>query len=198
MVSAENRKPLESTKEIPADSTAQNSDPEPDAESVARAIALRKLAAAPQTKAQLDEAMAKRGVPDDIREHVLQRFTEVGLIDDAAFANAWVHSRHSGRGLGKRALAHELRRKGVAAETVSEAVESVTAESEEEAARRLVARKLPGIRRLPPDVQTRRLAGMLARKGYPASLAFRVVRDAVQSGGEGDDLPEGLSFDTEP
>lgn len=158
---------------------------------------MRKLEAAPQTRAQLDEAMAKKGVSADVREHVLQRFSDVGLIDDAAFANAWVNSRHNGRGLGKRALAHELRQKGIAPETVSEAVASVTAESEEEVARKLVARKLPSVRRLPPDVQTRRLAGMLARKGYPASLAFRVVRDAVH-GGEDDEKSEVWRFDTEP
>ena len=162
---------------------AEPADPEPDPESVARTIALRRLATAPQTRAQLDDAMRRRGVPDQIRERVLDRFGEVGLIDDAMFAEAWVESRHAGRGLAKRALAFELRRRGVEPAVVDEAVESLPAKQEETTARALVAGRLAGTRNLEPVARTRRLAGMLARKGYPAGLAFRVVRDAL--GAEG-------------
>lgn len=165
-------------------------DPEPDPESVARDIALRKLAAAPQTRAQLDEAMAKRGVPDDVRVAVLDRFSDVGLIDDAMFARMWVESRHAGRGLARRALGHELRKRGVDGATADEAVAEIDAESEETTARELVAKRLPSTRGLDVDKRTRRLAGMLARKGYPAGLAYRVVRDALESEGvSGDDVP---------
>lgn len=169
---------------------APEPDPEPDPESVGRAIALRKLAAAPQTRAQLDGAMAAKGVPDPVREKILGRFGDVGLIDDAAFSQAWVESRHAGRGLGRRALEHELRRRGVDQNTARAAVAEVTPESEEAAARALVARKLPSVRRFDPATRTRRLAGMLARKGYRAELAFRVVREALREDGlETDDLP---------
>jgi regulatory protein len=114
---------------------------------------------------------------------ILDRFTEVGLIDDAAFAAAWVESRQSGRGLSRRALAHELRKKGVADETIAEALESVDADDERAAAEGLVARKLPVTRSLPTEARVRRLTGMLARKGYSPGLAFAVVREAIESEG---------------
>jgi regulatory protein len=122
---------------------------------------------------------------------VLDRFGEVGLIDDAMFARAWVESRHTGRGLAKRALAFELRRRGVEPSVVDRAVSALPAEQEEQTARALVAAKLASTRMLDPTARTRRLAGMLARKGYPPGLAFRVVRDALAEEGIADDqLPE--------
>lgn len=159
-----------------------------DPESVARAVCLRLLTLQPRTRSELATALAKRGVPDDAAETVLSRFTEVGLIDDRAFAAAWVDSRHSGRGLARRALAAELRRRGVDQEVVGEAVAVVDADAEELAARRLVERRLPGTRRLDAPVRVRRLVGMLARKGYPPGLAMRVVREALAA--EGDDPGE--------
>lgn len=158
-------------------------DADADPESVARTIALRKLSAAPQTRAQLDEAMRRRGVPDDVRDRVLDRFDDVGLIDDAMFARMWVESRHSGRGLARKALAHELRRRGVESNLVEAAVAELPAEQEEAMARALVARRLPAMRGLEPAARTRRLAGMLARKGYPAGLSFRVIREALEREG---------------
>jgi regulatory protein len=163
------------------ESRSDESDADP--ENVARAIALRKLAAAPQTRAQLNDAMARRGVPAEVRDRVLDRFDDVGLIDDAMFARMWVESRHAGRGLAKKALAHELRRRGVDSALVEEAVAELAPEQEETAARALVARRLPSTRGLDAATQTRRLAGMLARKGYPAGLSFRVVREALEREG---------------
>jgi regulatory protein len=150
---------------------------------VARAICLRLLTVQPRTRAELATALAKRGVPDDAATAVLSRFTEVGLIDDRAFAAAWVDSRHAGRGLSRRALAIELRRRGVDGEIVGEAVAVVDAEAEQRAARQLVDRRLAGTRGLEQPVRIRRLAGMLARKGYPPGLAMRVVREALAADG---------------
>ena len=123
--------------------------------------------------------MARRGVPEDVATAVLDRFTEVGLIDDEAFATAWVDSRHAGRALGKRALSAELRRRGVEDETIKDAVDTVTDEDEQAAARALVQRKLVTMSGLPKDTQTRRLVGMLARKGFSQGLALRVIRDLL-------------------
>ena len=154
-----------------------------DPESVARAVCLRLLTMQPRTRSELAAALAKRGVPDDAAATVLGRFTEVGLIDDRAFAAAWVDSRHSGRGLARRALAAELRRRGIDNDVVGEAVAVVDADAEERAARHLVERRLPSTRRLEQPVRVRRLVGMLARKGYPPGLAVRVVRDALAAEG---------------
>ena len=153
--------------------------PEADPEQVARTILLDQLSGQARTRAELRAKLAARNVPDEIAERLLDRFTEVGLIDDAAFARAWVESRHAGRGLAPRALAHELRRKGVADEIVADALEQVDAESQEQAARTLVRKKLRSVRGVDHATATRRLVGMLARKGYSSGLAFAVVRSEL-------------------
>ncbi|MEV0353427.1 recombination regulator RecX [Nonomuraea sp. NPDC050680] len=167
----------------PDEGSAASAAPSADPESVARAICLRLLTMAPKTRAQLAEALRKRDVPDEAAETVLDRFSELGLINDEAFAEAWVDSRHHGRGLAKRALAAELRHRGVDSETVNEAVDRLEPDQELETARRLVERKLSSTRGLDPQVRTRRLAGMLARKGYAPGLAFRVIREALETEG---------------
>lgn len=160
---------------------------------MAREICLRLLTTGPRTRAQLAEALRRRNVPEETAEHVLGRFTEVGLIDDEAFAQAWVQSRHLGRGLARRALAAELRQRGVADGTVKEAVAALDSEQEAETARALVLRKLAATRGLDPVRRMRRLVGMLARKGYAPGLAYRVVKDALaEEGTEVEDLPEAL------
>lgn len=125
---------------------------------------------------------------------MLSRFEEVGLIDDGAFADAWVESRHHGRGLARRALARELRTKGVDAELIEGAVGRLDSEQEEETARELVARKLRSTRGLDRDKRLRRLAGMLARKGYPEGMALRVVRQALQEEGQDTEFLDGEGF----
>jgi len=156
-------------------------EPAPDADpaAVARAIGLRQLAAAPRTRAQLAEVMRRRGVPDDVAEGVLDRFEEVQLVDDGEFARQWVQSRHVGRGLARRALSHELRQRGIDDEIRRDAVEVIGDDQELEAARELVRRRWPSTRGDDPARRARRLAGMLARKGYPAGVAFRAIRDVT-------------------
>ncbi|HEX3707597.1 MAG TPA: regulatory protein RecX [Mycobacteriales bacterium] len=144
-------------------------------------IALRLLEHSPRTRSELATAMARRGVPAEAAEAVLDRFGEVGLIDDAAFAQAWVDSRHHGRGLARRALAAELRRRGVGDEVAAEALASVSSDDELAAAQALVRRKVGAMSNLSREVATRRLVGMLGRKGFGAGLAYRVVSEALAS-----------------
>jgi regulatory protein len=126
-----------------------------------------------------------------VAERVLGRFSEVGLIDDAAFAQSWVESRHRGRGLAGRALAAELRQRGVDDETVQEAVAALDPDQEESRARELVDRRLASTRGIDPVRRMRKLVGMLARKGYSPGLAYRVVKDALaDEGADVEDFPE--------
>ena len=157
-----------------------------DPEVVARQICLRLLASAPRTRAQLATALQRRGVPEEAAEAVLGRFAEVKLIDDAMFANAWVESRHYGRGLSGRALAVELRHQGVPADHIKAAVGGLDPEQEVATARGLVARRLAATRGEPTPTRVRRLIGVLARKGYGQALAYRLVREALEQ--EGVDL----------
>ncbi|MFC7181088.1 RecX family transcriptional regulator [Kitasatospora paranensis] len=162
---------------------AQDTDPE----SRARDICLRLLTGTPRTRRQLADALRKREIPDDVATGVLDRFEEVGLIDDGAFAEAWVDARHAQRGLARRALGRELRNRGVSGELVEAALTRVDPEDEAASARVLVDRRLPATRGLEPQVRIRRLVAMLARRGYAEGLAFRVVREAM---GEEDTLGE--------
>ncbi len=149
-----------------------------DEHELAREICIRQLAVRPRTRAELAKALAKREVSAEVIAEVLDRYDEVGMIDDAAFARAWVSSRHHGKGLARRALANELRQRGVDVETATEALETLDDDAEATAARALVDRKLRSTRGTPEAV-FRRLVGMLARKGYPAGVAIRAVKDAL-------------------
>jgi regulatory protein len=185
--------PRGATTEGPDGTSALVEDDPGDPESVARAVCLRALTGAPKTRKQLADLLARRGVPDDAAGAVLDRLTDVGLIDDAAFARAWVDSRQAGRGLARRALRAELHAKGVDGEVAAEAVATVDEEDERAAARNLVRRRLAGMSRLDRATATRRLVGMLVRKGYGGALAASVVREALdaradeaEDGGYGD------------
>lgn len=169
----------------PSSSRAEKGEPPTgDPGERARAICLRLLTGTARTRKQLADALRKRDIPEDVADEVLTRFEEVGLINDGAFAGAWVESRHHGRGLARRALAQELRTKGVDPTLIEEAVGQLDSEQEEATARELVARKLRSTRGLDRDKRLRRLAGMLARKGYSEGLALRIVRQALEEEGE--------------
>jgi regulatory protein len=157
---------------------------EPDPHDWARQIVLRQLTAAPRSRSQLEQALRRRNCPDDVAVAVLDRMEEVGLVDDEAYAGMLVRSRQAGRGLATRALRQELRRKGVDDDTAAAALADVDPRAEEERARELVAKRMRSMHGLDPQVQTRRLAGMLARKGYDAEVAMRVVREAVRESPE--------------
>ncbi|MBV9094050.1 MAG: regulatory protein RecX [Streptosporangiaceae bacterium] len=135
--------------------------------------------------------MRRRGVPHDAAAAVLERFTDAGLIDDATFARAWVESRHYSRGLSRRSLSAELRQRGVGSDDISEAIGTLPPEQEAATARRLVEQKMAHTRGQAPEVRARRAAGLLARKGYPPGLAFRLIREALEQEGS----PEALGFD---
>jgi regulatory protein len=160
--------------------------PDADPESVARKILLDQLTGQARSRSELAGKLAAKNVPDDIATRILDRFEEVGLVDDEAFSKAWVSSRGPGKGLARRALAEELRRKGVADDVAREALDEIDPADEEETARALVRKKLRSMQGLDRDKATRRLVGALARKGYPPGLAFNVVKDELASAGHPD------------
>nr|WP_245565439.1 regulatory protein RecX [Nocardioides insulae] len=138
------------------------------------------------------DKLAQREIPDEIATALLDRFEEVGLIDDAAFARAWVSGRQSGKGLARRALAQELRRKGVSDEVARAALDELDPDDEREAGRALVRKKLRTMHRLDQQVKVRRLVGMLARKGYSPGVAYAIVREEVDADPDEGMLESGL------
>ncbi|GGP41007.1 regulatory protein RecX [Saccharothrix coeruleofusca] len=142
------------------------------------------LTARARTRVELRDALLRKGISESTAELVLGKFDRAGLIDDAAFAEVWVRSRHTHQGLGRRALALELRRKGVADEVAAEAVAAVDDEAEQERARELVRKKLRTLGGVDDTTKIRRLVAALARKGYAEGMAYRVVREELRRAGE--------------
>ena len=166
------------TKSCPPPSTSELSR-----EEQARNLCLRLLTARARTRSELEGQLAKRGYPDEVSERVLDRLAQLGLVDDADFAEQWVRSRRVNAGKGKRALAAELRTKGVDDEVITTALAGIDAGAERERAEQLVRDKLRR-EKLGDDDDTkvaRRLVGMLARRGYSQTMAFDVVKGELAS-----------------
>ena len=142
-------------------------------------MCLRLLTVRARTRAELAAQLVKRGYPDDLSERVLDRLTDVGLVDDRDFAEQWVRSRHVNAGKGKRALVSELRTKGVDDEVITAALADVDSDAERVRAEQLVADKLRRERLTDEAKLARRLIAMLARRGYEQSMAFDVVKVAL-------------------
>jgi regulatory protein len=148
---------------------------EPSREEQARTLCLRLLTARSRTRAELHGQLAKRGYPEDISASVLDRLAAVGLVDDADFAEQWVQSRRAHAGKSKRALAAELHTKGVDNDVITTALAGIDAEAERDRAEQLVRAKLRRETLSDEARATRRLVGMLARRGYSQNLACEVV-----------------------
>ncbi|MBK9157476.1 MAG: regulatory protein RecX [Propionibacteriaceae bacterium] len=144
----------------------------------AREIALRLLTTRARSAKELRDALAAKGVPDKITDEVLERFGDVGLVNDASFAQAWVESGQR-RLRSRRGIAQELGRKGIDKETAGEALAAVDDEAELAAARELAGKRLRSMASQPREVARRRLAGVLARRGFSAGVVTCVVSETT-------------------
>jgi regulatory protein len=133
----------------------------------------------PRTEHELRRLCAGRGIPEDVVEQVLARLRPTGLVDDAAYAAAWVESRADAKGLGTRRLTAELTRRGIPADVVLGAVEARSADDDLATARAMARGRLSGMRGLPAPTRARRLLGLLQRRGFPPDVCHQVVREMV-------------------
>lgn len=158
-----------------------------DAKERARETVLRILTASQKSRRELEQALGRKGYPEHVVASVLDRFDEVGLVDDATYAETIVRTRHAERGLARRAIATELRRRGIDDDTAAGALDQLDEDDERDTAARLATRLVARTRGLDRDVRVRRAVGALARKGYAPGLAFGLVRDALVTEGEDTD-----------
>ena len=140
---------------------------------------LRQLTMAPRSRKQLEDKLRQKDCDEQVARQVLDRMEDVGLVDDEAYAQMVVRTQQAGRGLARRALRQELRRKGVDDEVAAATLDDIDDESERDRARALAEKKMRSMHGLDATVQTRRLAGMLARKGYSSSVAWAVIREVI-------------------
>lgn len=148
-----------------------------DPVSLARNIILRHLNLAPKSRLQLTQVLDKKGIPAQAAQIALDRLTEVGLIDDLAYAHLLVRSRCASKRISKILLIRELRQKGISEEYISISLADLTPDDEYQMALDLAAKKLRTMSGLPKEVVLRRVVGLLARKGYPNAIAYKVLKN---------------------
>lgn len=144
----------------------------------ARNVLLYQLSRSAKSTHQLRLILEKREIDAEIAERVLERFTEVGLIDDQQYAETIVSSRRNFKGLAKTAIKRELAEKGVPQPLIEAVTEGITAQDDLESAKVLAVRRFGQMVNLEKVVRERRLAGYLQRKGYSSAVTFAAIRFA--------------------
>jgi regulatory protein len=139
---------------------------------------LKMLARGAKSSGKLREALLAKDYPPQLVDQLIDRFTEVSLIDDFQMAKDWVQSQLSRKAAAKSVLAMSLRTKGFPAEAITAALSEIDADSELEAAKRIAVTRIRQLMKLDPDVRSRRLAGFLTRKGYSSSIVWAAVKHA--------------------
>lgn len=146
---------------------------------LARESALRTLAATAKSRFELQGSLLRKGHAASIVEPLLARFEEVGLLDDAAYAAALVRARMSDRGYSRRALANELRRRGIAEDLVRNVLSEISETEETRAAREFATKVAHRTTDLPDDIRLRRIVTALGRRGYSAEIAYRIAQEVA-------------------
>jgi regulatory protein len=164
-----------------------------DAHSEARNIVLNQLNFMPRSRKELETTLAKRHVEPDVAKSVLDRFEEIGMVDDTAYAELLVRSRCNTKRVSRTVLRQQLRQKGVDQEIIEDALMVITEEDELRMATELVEKKLRAMSNLEPEVRKRRLFGLLARKGYGTQIALRVINDLEAADFNGAEVMSDLS-----
>jgi regulatory protein len=158
-----------------------------DHEAAAREISLRLLAQRARSRRELVDALRRRGIPDEVSGPLLERFAEVGLVDDVVLAQTLARG-HAAKGLAPPAAAARLRQRGLDDADVARALAEQRPEDSATAARDFAAKRLTRMAGLPPEVQARRLLAQLGRRGYRPEAAIRVVREVMSSEGGDRDI----------
>ena len=160
-----------------------------EAADAAKQVLLRRLSHAPRTRKELAKDLKDKDISDEVANVALDRFEEVGLINDPALASNYVSSQHERKGLGKNALRQQLRAKGVSDDVAQEAISQISDDQEFQAAFALACKKIRSLQKDDAKTQLRKIVGVLARKGYSSNLAFRVAKEVIT------DLPDGLPLE---
>lgn len=175
-------------QKVRADRAAEEADPY----TRAKTIVYNQLAYSAKTRGQLRKKLQSEGFEAELIEPLLDKFEAAKLIDDAEYAETFVRQKSRTKKLSRAALRRELAERGVRGEEAENALAQRTDEQECEDAAELVRKKLrPGMDlsdRAEKDRVTRRLLGMLARRGYSSSVSMSVIREELAAYGAEDDL----------
>ena len=144
----------------------------------ARDIVLRRLDRSEVPRAALADLLERKEVDPRIAVEVLDRLEAAGVIDDAAYVARLTRTRFAEKGAARRAIAEELRRKGLGEQDVATALGQIDSDDEDSAALALARKKLSATRHLPWEVRRRRTAALLGRKGYSREATVRALEAA--------------------
>jgi len=159
-----------------------------------REAALRTLDCAAKSRSDLTAGLVRRGYPEQLVEAVLDRLTEVGLIDDGAYAQALVRAGQAERGLSKLALSRELTRRGISPDAAAQALKQVNADTEEAAMQAVIAKSLRRTIGLDKQTRLRRTVSALSRKGYQPGQGYAAVLGALADQAD-DDFSDSLRYE---
>jgi regulatory protein len=157
--------------------------------------------------AEVRRRLTGAGYRPDLVDGAIERMLELGMLDDEAFARAWIESRDRSRPRGERAIRAELAQKGVDRSTVDlvlgerrEAAagvpgdadgDGVAVSADEAAAERLVARNARSLARIADLRQRRQRAyALLARNGFDPEVCRTVAGRVSDADGEAPEPPD--------
>lgn len=144
----------------------------------ARNIVLKLLERGPKSSSELASALEKHEIPAEIANHVITRFTEVELIDDAAFAQQVVDASRRTKGLARSMVKRKLADKGLDKEIINQVASEISDDDELAVATEVAIKRLSQLSKLDPEVRNRRLVGFLQRRGFGSGVVFAAIREA--------------------
>lgn len=159
--------------------------------------ALRFLEARQRSTAEVRRRLLTAGYGADLVEGAIDRLAGLAILDDEAFARAWVESRDRAHPRGQRALQQELSVRGVDRTTIVTVLEERDAAGgvdaampDAAAARRLVERHARALARVAdPRVRRQRAYALLARHGFDPETCRSVAASVVDDESAPDDVP---------
>ncbi|MDH4161190.1 MAG: recombination regulator RecX [Nitrospirota bacterium] len=144
----------------------------------AKNSAYRFLTIRPRSRYEVEHKLQDRDFPSDIITSVIDHLIRLGYLDDRRFAAQWAASRVRTRGFGRRRIEQELYTKGISRELITDTLRELFCDEPElDVARKEAEKKLRSLGRFDPEVRKRRLAGHLERKGFPAEIIGKVLRE---------------------
>jgi regulatory protein len=174
---------------------------EVDDPNVVLEAALRFLEVRQRSVAEVRRRLARAGYREELVTGVIARLGDLGVLDDEAFARAWIESRDRAHPRGEHALMLELRQKGLDASTIAgalrtrredavrwnaetgdgtDAEEGPGASADEAVARKLLARHARALDRIvDPRARRQRAYALLARNGFGPEVAAAVARELL-------------------
>ena len=147
-------------------------------EEQARNILLKLLERGPKSASELASALEKHDIPKEIAAQVIQRFSEVQLIDDQAVAEQVVSASRRTKGLARSMVKRKLADKGLDQQVIDEVAAGITDEDELKVATELAIKRLGQLSHFDSETQKRRLVGFLQRRGFSSSIVFEAIREA--------------------